>query len=275
MKGRIPVIFADSKNNLLTFRGRRGGSVENGKNRDDRVSTSASSRSYYKYYSSNEYDDGYDEGDEWDRLDRIKKELQSKLGGYRPWSVDTSSNRPGTYSWTTKLVLANVAFYALQMISPNITRFGAKRSELILKGKELHRLVTPVFLHGSITHLMLNTFSLQNIGPEVERLFGGGRFLSTYLAAGVAGNLVSAYYSPNPSLGASGAVFGLMGAYYAFLSQNERLLGRSGQNAMSRVSGTLAMNVLFGLSSPRIDNWAHIGGALGGGKYLNMVLCCF
>eukprot|EP00551_Chaetoceros_affinis_P010257 CAMPEP_0203677934 /NCGR_PEP_ID=MMETSP0090-20130426/30054_1 /ASSEMBLY_ACC=CAM_ASM_001088 /TAXON_ID=426623 /ORGANISM="Chaetoceros affinis, Strain CCMP159" /LENGTH=398 /DNA_ID=CAMNT_0050544981 /DNA_START=38 /DNA_END=1234 /DNA_ORIENTATION=- len=273
VKGRVPIIFANNQKNISSSNSRRNrlrrsssGLMDygNGNNREiDDVAT-VSSRSYTKYYSSNAYDDGYDDINEWDRLERIKKDLQSKLGGYRPWSVDTSSTRPGTYSWTTKLVLANVAFYALQMISPSITRFGAKRSELIMQGKELHRLITPVFLHGSVTHLMLNTFSLQNIGPEVERLFGGGRFLSTYLAAGVAGNLVSAYYSPNPSLGASGAVFGLMGAYYAFLSQNERILGRSGQNAMSRVSGTLAMNVLFGLSSPRIDNWAHIGGALGG-----------
>lgn len=222
-----------------------------------------------------DYDDGQDDIDEWDRLDRIKKQLQSQLGGYRPWSVQTRPRKPGSYSWTTQLVLANIGFFALQMIMPSVTKLGAKRSELIMQGKELHRLITPVFLHGSPMHLMLNTFSLQNIGPEVERLFGGGRFLCTYLAAGIAGNMVSAYYSPNPSLGASGAVFGLMGAYYAFLSQNERLLGRSGQDAMGRVSGTLGMNILFGLSSPSIDNWAHIGGAIGGGKDVTSFLFLF
>ena len=80
---------------------------------------------------------------------------------------------------------------------------------------------------------MMNTFSLQNIGHEVEWLFSEGQFVCTYLASGVAGNLMSEYYSPNPSLGASGAVFGLIGTYYAFLSQNECLLGRSGQDAMN------------------------------------------
>ena len=262
---RVPIIFASNHGNLQNNIQRRRGTSINLRQREIQ-NTSSRSYSYKRTYMPSEYDDGYDGIDEWDRLDRIKKELQNQLGGYRPWSVDTRSGRPGTYSWTTKLVLANVAFYALQMMMPSVTKFGAKRSELIMQGKELHRLVTPVFLHGSITHLMLNTFSLQNIGPEVERLFGGGRFLCTYLTAGIAGNMMSAYYSPNPSIGASGAVFGLMGAYYAFLSQNERLLGRSGQDAMGRVSGTLAMNVLFGLSSPSIDNWAHIGGALGGGE---------
>jgi membrane associated rhomboid family serine protease len=257
-----PIIFA---NRSWTSPLRRRGF--NNAIRDNRQVKETSSRSYSKYYtSSDEYEDGCDdEVDEWERLDRIKKNLQTKLGGYRPWSVDTSSRRAGAFSMTSKLVLANVVMYALQMLYPGITKLGAKRSELILQGKELHRLITPVFLHGSITHIMMNTFSLQNIGPEVERMFGGGRYLCTYLAAGVAGNLVSAYYSPNPSLGASGAVFGLMGAYYAFLSQNEHLLGQSGRDAMGRVSGTFAMNVIFGLASPRIDNWAHMGGALGGG----------
>jgi membrane associated rhomboid family serine protease len=277
-RGRIPIIFANrdkmSKTNSYR-RGRRGSTnTELGSNsnhhdsiKNTRIQNTSSSRSYSKYYTSNEFEDGEDAFDEWDRLERMKKDLQKQLGGYRPWSIDTSSSRLGKVSWTSKLVLTNLVMFGLQMAMPSITKFGAKRSELILQGRELHRLITPIFLHGSPTHIMLNTFSLRNIGPEVERLFGGGRFLTTYLAAGVAGNLMSAYYSPNPSIGASGAVFGLMGAYYAFLSQNERLLGRSGQDAMSRVSGTLAMNVLFGLASPGIDNWAHIGGAIGGGKF--------
>ena len=92
--------------------------------------------------------------------------------------------RPGVYSITNKLVIANVVMYGLQMMMPRVTKLGAKRSDLILQGKELHRLITPVFLHGSPMHIMLNTFSLRNIGPEVERLFGGGRFLTTYLCAG-------------------------------------------------------------------------------------------
>lgn len=214
----------------------------------------------------NDHDDYEDGEDEWDRLERIKKELEPKLGGYRPWSIDTSylRRRPGQYSWTSKIVILNIAMYGLQMINPNVTRMFAKRSDLILSGRQLYRLVTPIFLHGSVSHLMLNSFSLNNIGPEVERIFGGGRFLATYLVGGIVGNLASAYYTPNPSLGASGAVFGLMGAYYTFLSRNERLFGSSGQDMMGRVGSTLGMNVLFGMMSPSIDNWAHIGGGIGG-----------
>mmetsp|Transcript_10373 Transcript_10373/g.19402 ORF Transcript_10373/g.19402 Transcript_10373/m.19402 type:complete len:465 (-) Transcript_10373:5488-6882(-) len=216
--------------------------------------------------NNNANDNNYDDGeDEWDRLEKIKKDLEPRLGGYRPWSIDTSyRRRPGQYSWTSKLVFINIAIYGLQMINPNVTRMFAKRSDLIMSGRQLYRVITPIFLHGSISHLMLNSFSLNNIGPEVEKLFGGGRFLATYVISGIVGNLASAYYTPNPSLGASGAVFGLMGAYYTFLSRNEHLFGSSGQLMMGRVASTLGMNVLFGMMSPSIDNWAHIGGGIGG-----------
>ena len=83
--------------------------------------------------------------------------------------------------------------------------------------------------------------------------------MATYVVGGIAGNLASAMYTPNPSLGASGAVFSLMGAYYTFLSRNEHLFGRSGQAMMGRVGSTLGMNVVFGMMSPAIDNFAHIG----------------
>ena len=161
--------------------------------------------------TSNDEYDSYDWEEEREQLNEIKRSIAKRLGGYRPYTVNDTPTRPGQQSWTSKIVMANVCVFALQMLSPSITRRFAKQSSLILEGKELYRLVTPIFLHGSITHLMFNTFSLQNIGPEVERLFGGGRFLATYLAGGIAGNIFSAVKTPNPSLGASGAVFGIMG----------------------------------------------------------------
>lgn len=252
--GNKPLIFANS---FALRRTRRTPAFSNKQNQNRAQLASSSS------YASTHYD--YEDGeDEWDRLERIKHELQSQLGGYRPWNVYTSSLRPGQYSWTSKIVLANVLIYGLQMVNPNITKMFAKRSDMILSGRQLYRLFTPMFLHGSVSHLLMNSFSLNNIGPEVERLFGTGRFLATYIIGGVAGNIASAYYTPNPSLGASGAVFGLMGAYYAFLSRNEKMFGRSGEAAMGRVGSTLGMNVLFGMAMPSIDNWAHIGGGIGG-----------
>ena len=183
-----------------------------------------------KSSSSNFYDDDdvytFEEEEEEtleekEKIQQIKRGIEKRTGGFRPWIVDTRPKRPGSHSFTSKLIMTNIAMYVLQMISPSITKAGIKQSHLILQGRELYRLITPVFLHGSLTHLAMNTYSLQNIGPEMEGLFGGGRFLATYMVGGAVGNYMSARNTPNPSLGASGAVFGLMGAYYTFLSRNE------------------------------------------------------
>jgi membrane associated rhomboid family serine protease len=122
---------------------------------------------------------------------------------------------------TGKLVAANICVFLLQVISPSITRWGAKLSGPILRGEQLYRLITPIFLHGGLSHLAINTASLLNIGPQVESIMGKNRFLATYLASGAFGNYVSSLFSPNPSVGASGAIFGLVGAYYTFLKTNQ------------------------------------------------------
>lgn len=140
--------------------------------------------------------------------------------GYRPWNVDFTPQSPGHYSWTSKIVMANVFCYALQVFFPSITNKGVKLSDRILRGDELYRLVTPMFLHGGVTHLLTNVYSLQAVGNDVERYFGPGRYLVTYLLSGIVANYVSAVKTPNPSLGASGAVFGIVGAYYVFLNRN-------------------------------------------------------
>ena len=183
--------------------------------------------------------------------------------GIRPYKLQ-SPPKYGRSSLSSKLVMTNVLCYALQVWKPQLTRWGAKRSELILSGKELYRLITPVFLHGSLPHLLINSYSLNNIGPEIEKTFGSGRFLATYIVSGIAGNMLSAIASPNPAVGASGAIFGLMGAHFVFLNNNERFMGSYGKRGMAAVTETVGTNFLFGLFVPMIDNWGHAGGFVGG-----------
>lgn len=128
----------------------------------------------------------------------------------RLWDVRLNARRPNKYSWTSRLVIANVAMYALQVWKPSVTQWGVKISDRILRGEELYRLISPVFLHGSIYHLFTNMYSLRNVGQSTEQMFGPGRYMAGYLVAGAAGNLLSAVQSPNPALGASGSVFGVM-----------------------------------------------------------------
>jgi membrane associated rhomboid family serine protease len=182
----------------------------------------------------------------------------------RAWNVRIDRRKPGQSSWVSRIILANVVAYAVQTINPGFTQWGVKLSDKILRGEELYRLVSPVFLHGSIYHLFTNMYSLNNVGKTCEQMFGPGRFLVSYLAAGAAGNLLSAMKSPNPALGASGAVFGVMASFYVFLNRHEWLLGRQGKAYSDAVTQTLMINMVLGYMNPMIDNWGHLGGAIGG-----------
>ncbi|EEC47133.1 predicted protein [Phaeodactylum tricornutum CCAP 1055/1] len=182
----------------------------------------------------------------------------------RRWQVNLKTRNIGRLSWSSRIIWTNIATFAAQAWKPSFTQWGIKVSEKILRGEELYRLITPVFLHGGFGHIFTNMISLSRVGPDVERLFGSGRFLTTYMVSGMTGNLLSAYMSPNPGLGASGAVFGVVGAYYVFLTRNEWLLGPAGQSVTSSITQTMLFNIFLGALNPVIDNWAHLGGALGG-----------
>jgi rhomboid protease GluP len=139
---------------------------------------------------------------------------------------------------------------------------GAKVNQAILAG-QVWRFVTPMFLHGSLLHLFVNMYSLYALGPAIERLFGWRRMLSVYLVSGVAGVDFSLAFNRADSLGASGAIFGLLGALGAFLFLHRASLGRSGQIHFRQIVLVALLNLALGLS-PGIDNWAHLGGLASG-----------
>mmetsp|Transcript_9661 Transcript_9661/g.21459 ORF Transcript_9661/g.21459 Transcript_9661/m.21459 type:complete len:347 (-) Transcript_9661:478-1518(-) len=122
---------------------------------------------------------------------------------------------------TGKITVVNILAFGAQMLSPSVTAAGAKVSRLVLEQGQYHRLVTPIVLHGGLAHLAVNMYSLANLGPLVNRSFGTARFTWTYLAGGVMGNIFSTLLSSSNSVGASGAIFGLVGAYYVFLTRNK------------------------------------------------------
>lgn len=140
--------------------------------------------------------------------------------------------------------------------------FGMKINENIMSG-ELWRLITPMFLHGSVLHIGFNMYALVIIGSGLERRFGHLRFLILYLLGSLAGNVFSFLMSPNPSLGASTAIFGLLGAEMVFFYQNRKLFGSGARRALQNVIMVAAVNFIIGLS-PGIDNWGHLGGLMGG-----------
>jgi rhomboid protease GluP len=161
-----------------------------------------------------------------------------------------------------------IIVFVLQMASESIAGvdypalLGMKINELIIQG-QLWRLVTPVFLHGSFLHIAFNMYALFVFGPGLERQYGHGRFLALYFLSGFAGNVFSFLFSPAPSLGASTAIFGLLGAEGVFFYRNREVYGKIGQRALINIITVAVINLVIGLS-PGIDNWGHIGGLIGG-----------
>ena len=139
---------------------------------------------------------------------------------------------------------------------------GARVNALIRAG-QVWRFLTPVLLHGSIPHILFNMYALIAFGSGLERHFGHARFLALYVLGGFTGNVLSFVLSDGYSVGASTAVFGLVGAEGIFLYQNRGLLGNQFGRAIGNVLFIVAVNLMLGLT-PGIDNWGHVGGLLGG-----------
>ena len=180
-------------------------------------------------------------------------------------SVRTPQGKPLV---TYTLLGLSVAIFALQWATESFLGFdyaaalGMKVNELIVQG-QLWRLFTPMFLHGGIAHIALNMYALLAFGPQLERYYGHGRYLALYLVSGFAGNVASFQFSSANSLGASTAIFGLLGAEAVFLYRNRKLFGGA-QRALTNLIVVAVINLAYGFMSPGIDYWGHIGGLVGG-----------
>ncbi len=123
------------------------------------------------------------------------------------------------------------------------------------------RLVTAIFLHGSILHIVFNMWVLMDIGPQIEELYGSARYLLIYVVTGIGGYVVSGSLGSHPSVGGSGALLGLIGVLLA-VTTGRRNAG------MQMLRGQLIRWLIYigvwGLLFPGIDNWAHGGGLLTG-----------
>lgn len=162
------------------------------------------------------------------------------------------------------VILAGLELSGGSTSVPNLLRWGAKFGPAIADG-DYWRLFTPMFLHVGVAHLVTNSLGLILFGRLVERYFGSRSFLAIYLLAGVFGNIASyAAVSNGVGAGASGAVFGIIGAYGAFLFRNRSISGSMAQSTLGGLGIIVGVNLLFGFSVSGIDNWAHIGGLVGG-----------
>jgi rhomboid protease GluP len=146
-----------------------------------------------------------------------------------------------------------------------LVQWGANVGALTFSG-EWWRLITNVFVHGGLIHIAFNMWCLWNLGQLCESLYGRWTYAAIYLICGLGASLASAAWHPYvPSVGASGAIFGLAGALIAAFKLGEFSVPRSALSGTLRSLGAFVVyNLIFGFILPGVDNTAHIGGLVTG-----------
>ncbi len=186
------------------------------------------------------------------------------------------------------IIALNIVIFSARALSVDLNwelfLWGANHPPAVLENGELYRLFTSMFLHASIytpdgawalansLHLIFNMTILYYAGTQLERIYGHVRFSIIYLLGGLGGSILSTVLSDSSvySVGASGAVFAILGAQFVYLYQHRRLLGAWGRAQMRSLLSLGLINLVFGLLSTaqgaalRIDNWGHLGGVIGG-----------
>ncbi len=145
-----------------------------------------------------------------------------------------------------------------------LLKFGALFGPYVSSG-EYWRLFSSTFLHVGLMHLFFNSISLLIFGRIVEGIFGRLRFISIYVASGLLGSVFSFMFNTGSiGAGASGAIFGVLGALVSYYAVNYRLLGRFARQTLLGILIIGTINLFVGFTTPGVDNWAHIGGFIGG-----------
>ena len=146
--------------------------------------------------------------------------------------------------------------------SMTLIKFGANASWLVKNG-EYFRIFSCMFLHAGIIHLLCNMYSLYVIGPQIESFYGKLKYLFIYIFSGICGSILSLAFAANNyiSVGASGAIFGLLGAMLYFGYHYRVYLGNV---LKSQIVPVILVNLFIGFMLTGVDNFAHIGGLLGG-----------
>ena len=162
------------------------------------------------------------------------------------------------------LVIVNIILYFVPALFGN---YDAIINDFCVHGPSIragqyYRLITGIFLHGSIWHLFFNCYALNILGSQIENFLGRIKFVVIYLFSGLMGSLFSMVFNDSVgSIGASGAIFGLMGALVYFGYHYRVYLGNV---IKSQILPLIGLNLFLGFVLSGVDNFAHIGGLIGG-----------
>ena len=174
------------------------------------------------------------------------------------------------YKITYILIALNIFYYGVSSLvngdfmdinTKTLLSLGALYGRDTLVYGDWWRLFSAMFLHGDMTHLLMNMFSLYIVGRGVESSFDRVSYVSIYIFSGILGSLVSIYMHPvSVGVGASGAIFGIFGAIAGFFFINSSKVGENSKIFFKEFSVILGINLIIGLSIESIDVSAHIGG---------------
>jgi membrane associated rhomboid family serine protease len=159
---------------------------------------------------------------------------------------------------TYTLIAINVVAFVIQMASPRLEAEFVMWSPAVANG-EMYRLLTSAFLHSGITHILFNMFALFVVGPPLEIWLGRARFIALYLVSAIGGSVLIYLFSPLdvPTLGASGAVFGLFAATF--------VVGKKVNVDIRWVVIMIVINLVITFTVPSISWQGHLGGLATGG----------
>ena len=174
------------------------------------------------------------------------------------------------YKLTYTLIALNVlvylfsAFFSHSIVDMNmetLVYMGALFGPYTVQQGEWWRLFTAMFLHGGMTHILMNMFSLYIVGRAAEMYFDVKSYLSIYLFSGLVGGFASLSMHPESvGVGASGAIFGLFGALAGFFFAYREKIGTHFKTFMKDFAIIIGINLVIGFSIPEVDVSAHVGG---------------
>lgn len=171
------------------------------------------------------------------------------------------------YPMVAFLIIINLLVYLAGLVPSiriEILNYGAAANWLIADG-EYWRIITAVFIHGGFLHILSNMFWLYVFGPELEKIAGKLRFFTIYMMSGIIGN-VATYFVQGPeyvSVGASGAIFGILGAFLALVYYTRKIFPQLRQ----MIVPLAVISVIITFLQPNVNATAHIAGLLTGAAF--------
>jgi membrane associated rhomboid family serine protease len=201
------------------------------------------------------------------RLGWLSKELGDQRAAGRYFARSRGADAVPLVTYAIIGVTAVVSLVALQAEQSGLFELLWLDKPALAEG-EWWRLVSPVLVHASVLHLLFNMYALWIFGPVVEQMYGPWRYLLIYALTAAAGSLASYLFTgPTPSVGASGAIFGLMGVLLAANRAHRPVMDRRARFVMGQVGVIIVVNLLLGfglMGGLAIDNAAHVGGLVAG-----------